>query len=122
MREIKFRAWDNTYKKMISWVDLVGFSVRGLFYDYKFNVMQFTGLHDKNGKEIYEGDIVTYLNCYTKKMLNKQIVWDKYSCGFTCDPMGHQNLWYLQEYLKDNKLDLEVSGNIYENPELLKEG
>lgn len=65
-REIKFRAWDG--KKMLFSQNSdfylmpngiqVPSSTGHEFYDKNFPVMQFTGLHDKNGKEIYEGDIV----------------------------------------------------------------
>jgi uncharacterized phage protein (TIGR01671 family) len=66
MREIKFRAWDQTIKKMHSPEDFAFFvgSKNGLPYNGNldayddFVLMQFTDLHDKNGKEIYEGDVV----------------------------------------------------------------
>lgn len=66
MRAIKFRVWDNDIKKYRSEKDgdyslgVLSGKVRGI-YGEKFpemQVEQFTGLHDKNGKEIYEGDIV----------------------------------------------------------------
>jgi len=118
MREIKFRAWCPT-NKMMYYPYVAGFNSGEILKRFD-TIMQYTGLKDKNGKEIYEGDIVAYLNCYTKKTLRKQIAWDKYSCGFCTEPIGHTNLWHLQEYLTDNKLDIEVVGNIYENIELLE--
>jgi uncharacterized phage protein (TIGR01671 family) len=135
MREIKFRAWDTVINQMIynvfprnSHGDVVSF-------DYDVNphgtlifvkLMQFTGLHDKNGKEIYEGDILATSNdgkdgCdiwdiktfgYTK------VIWDIASSRFR----GTKWTWGVGEI--DSVYDLnyvEVIGNIYENPELLKE-
>lgn len=75
----------------------------------KETVGQYTGLHDKNGKEIYEGDIVTegeYIG---------QVVFDEYYLGFFINFVDSE-----QEPLYDVP-NLEIIGNIYENKELLKE-
>ena len=117
-REIKFRAWDSDLKKMF-----IHFSVRStdgliitpngaVFYDGSIILMQYTGLKDKNGKEIYENDIVTFAGIKEKF----QIVWDE--GGFIL-----RLLWFnlFFEGIKGMSYYGEVIGNIYENPELLKE-
>ena len=121
MREIKFRAWIENRKLMCD-VFSIRFSREGQYQIYMkdntgFNwltgaiPLQFTGLKDKNDKEIYEGDIVQHIEkdkgWYTTQK-HKEIDIIK---------MEHYNkytqLWSMYEY--------EVIGNIYENPELLKE-
>ena len=86
MREIKFRAWDGEQKRMYSWEELLGRTktvpeahpLASLYShgDGSWEIMQFTGLTDKNGKEIYEGDKVkcywlaelgiTEIDCYSE--------------------------------------------------------
>lgn len=77
-----------------------------------FDVCQFTGLKDMNGKEIYEGDILDY-GCYGKF----EVVW--HNGAFKIRKLGFKNgnLSYLADCYLD---ELEVIGNIYENPELIK--
>jgi uncharacterized phage protein (TIGR01671 family) len=76
MREIKFRAWDKDSKRMRYAEDLIGpggwviqfhgvpleIGIHGVFEPENVELMQYTGLEDKNGKEIYEGDIVAQLS------------------------------------------------------------
>lgn len=128
MRTIKFRAWDKGEKKMVIHPSLWTMDLNGgLFYgnakmtkddnvfDYPITIMQFTGLLDKNGKEIYEGDIVVLIceqSCgYGIRRQNPRIIeWKEQlnSIGFN---LG------LGRYKKGGKY--EIIGNIYENPELL---
>jgi uncharacterized phage protein (TIGR01671 family) len=140
MREIKFRAWDKKEKKM-KWVDhlsvpnfdsgAVSFLDSELKADGKYKalgeieLMQYTGLKDKNGKEIYEGDIIGdtedwSIVIWCDKCIGWQLAWydidiDKKTCHM-CD--GDFDITEtFENNIADN--DEEVIGNIYENPELL---
>lgn len=86
------------------------------------SIGQFTGLYDKNGKEIYEGDIVKYFN--TKDCLEYYITvvkWGYKSSGFTlkCDTRKYTKFGTIKYYSIPNSKYIEIIGNIYENPELL---
>ena len=105
MREIKFRMWDDEENIMIDG-DSLAFEEYLPIKDLlsRDNIMQFTGMHDKNGKEIYEGDIV---------LIREGIAVITFYCGsFWC------SFWTLL-LLSDSGVEVEVIGNIYENPELL---
>lgn len=117
MREIKFRAWNIEKKKMVSWGEMVRNkewlqSIMGNeFYAttpprYLWERMQFTGLHDKNGKEIYEGDIVEVNDCKYTIIFRGMGFWfvDSDDDGWVYDP---------------NVYLITVLGNIYENSDLL---
>lgn len=141
MREIKFRAWDKKSKKMRI-VESIGFGAISIHKDHypvinmlgydtinqesilvhrdspDFVLEQFTGLRDRNGKEIYEGDIIEYGapeklkngNYNLNKSIKKRVLveWkDFVSCGFNV--MGCPQQIY------------EVIGNIHENPGLLEQ-
>ncbi len=133
MREIKFRAWDKKGKKMIE-IDNIEFTwKKGKFkggkvlyvcskegYEFDCNnviLMQFTGLKDKNGKEIYEGDVLRYGNKEDDIII--QIVWiDLSDNGFKIIRQVNKNIIHdIRIYRFDEQA--EVIGNIYKNPELL---
>lgn len=119
MREIKFRAWDKINKEMFN-VESINFQERRVYRDvvsYRdFNdieLIQYTGLKDKNEKEIYEGDILS--NGNNEKPYKVIFENGSYRAEFEGD---------FDEYSFD-LIDIvaqgcEVVGNIYENPELLK--
>ena len=116
-REIKFRAWDNSCKKMRGVKGIKDcFSLRSDgFFDENYILMQYTGLKDKNGKEIYEGDIV---------IQNGEKIVVKYGINEVdaFEGIGF-NLWSFygeKPNGKRLKSELKLIGNIYENPELLK--
>ena len=134
MRDIKFRAWLDEDERMLKptsiWDfggDYAGASIDGIYLTYqgypdgKIPLMQYTGLKDKAGVEIYEGDIVL--------QDGEEII---VSYGIqevdAFEGMG----WNLWSFYDDDgngykangvrlKSEIEVIGNLYENPELIKE-
>lgn len=132
MREIKFRAWNKDTKTTVDLHKITplaldqGLKQDGIFIPFidSLIVMQYTGLKDKNGKEIYEGDIVEFDNqdptTFTDYRERGTVVWDKEFAKFSIqykDGFRGGDVTYSPIY-KRNK---EVIGNIYENPELLVE-
>lgn len=133
MREIKFRVWDKEDKKMFGvtelQLDIHDAKVSHVAFDEnptasmgdwtefcdmdKIELMQYMGLNDKNGHEIYEGDIIKYDDAGGEA--HTQVVrYDDEMGAFGCDRgalMDHFNCMW----------EIEVLGNIYENPELLKD-
>lgn len=119
-REIKFRAWHPEENKM--W-DNVGTDGEFAILDTRHTglkhlkgesfLMQYTGLKDKNGVEIYESDQVDYY--YKDQAIRGVIQWGKVSwCIFYKTPKGFDRLNRISP-----KAEIEVIGNIHQNPELL---
>lgn len=134
MREIKFRAWDVERQLMIGdnyfdnydfdkdkdeWYANVPYmSLTGIKHvceDEMFKVMQYTGLKDKNGVEIYEGDIVKIDDAvWTFKIVEVRIV-EEDDYGMQCEPFNSSNLYSGSGAANES----EVLGNIHQHPELL---
>lgn len=128
MRQIKFRAWDKEKSVLLfqdddfayvrtDGIDMVREGIRSPNLDVE--LMQFTGLFDKNGKEIYEGDIVT---ASFSKDFKAKIIYDDDQTSYWLE---YEQEGFMkpctQMLLKRLVLnhELEVIGNIHENPELL---
>lgn len=120
-REIKFRAWDNRGKVMLDWCCLnqSAFNRDGLyilhdvFHSPQFDLLQYTGLKDRNGREIYDGDVV---DAWDRGVNMKGVI--TWGCaGFFIRVPLPQAIWKLSGPTEDH---CEVIGNIYENPELAK--
>ncbi len=109
MREIKFRGIGREDKRMFDWESFIETMDSGISWKELFEsmgvVMQFTGIKDKNGKEIYEGDIVL-CSRHDGEDMHEIVI---------------EDIRQLPQFMFGSNLDWrEVIGNIYENPELMK--
>lgn len=133
-REIKFRAWDGLEMiRMATDESLDSFflhiQIKADIFDKKCELMQFTGLKDKNGKEIYEGDILRTINHFdidnNPVYLHHKVVYDAERAVFNAINLNNGNDLLTTNgncflYVALKSVLIEVVGNIYETPELLK--
>jgi uncharacterized phage protein (TIGR01671 family) len=139
-REIKFRAWISATKEMVK-VEKTILDIPAIIYTnskgekcldslkdnaFGIEIMQYTGLHDKNGKEIYEGDVVHYVYKPGEGFWNQDCIgiikWN--TTGFKMEPLpgkGGLCTWLISipGAMEPSCRELfEITGNIYENSEL----
>lgn len=140
MKDIKFRAWDKARKQMIQsenilkicfvrtehTPNLIVYTDRKINhfeeireqdkkYCNEFKLLQYTCLKNKNGKEVYEGDIFVHNNH------KFEVVWDSTRfIGLDNDRSGKGYCCYVDSHYKDGSSSIEVIGNVYES-DLLKE-
>lgn len=129
MRELKFRAWDGSqmlteenFDFVVSdYNSIIKLDEHGWTEHWVDCVEQYTGLKDKNGREIYEGDTVEEeIDCGDDDIdgtYRYTVVWDEDTLCWSLSPQYgviHKDLW-------ETNSSVEVIGNIHENPELLKE-
>jgi uncharacterized phage protein (TIGR01671 family) len=121
-RELKFRLLDIDNNKL--WIDGKGWDMYSLFVSYryqlsqpnKFKLLQYTGLKDKHGREIYEGDIVKYKWQVHEHEFEECIGEVYFDDGCFYFDRGMSFTWSEANFKRKT---VEVLGNIFESPELL---
>jgi hypothetical protein len=118
MREIKSRAWHSEHGEWV-YLSLRGVgTLYGSFNEYE-RWAEWTGLKDKNGKEIYEDDIVRMVGGASERGFRFEIYWADAASWRGWGLKGQGHLDKKQYYQTWSSKDAEVIGNIYENPDLL---
>lgn len=134
MREIKFRAWDKRNKKMetrnilnnITWFTYEDVNTRLYMAQAScdYIILQYTGLKDKSGKEIYEGDILKGHDCDYPVDVLATVLFEEGSFIIKGNEKKSESeesmifYWCNSDNIKD--CEFEIIGDIYENPELLE--
>jgi uncharacterized phage protein (TIGR01671 family) len=119
MRTIKFRAWDTRFNDMHYYADVRTWHLNTPDLE-ECTLMQYTGLLDKNGKEIYESDVLAYLNENSPRngVVKGYIVYDNgaFRLKRKNKEQSHLDTITVPSYQRTH----EVVGNIYEHPELIQ--
>jgi uncharacterized phage protein (TIGR01671 family) len=122
MREIKFRCWHKSTKDMIYPDRLRELTMNMMSEDDEDILMQYIDLKDKNGKEIYEGDIIKYYNSigeYGIGIIESFFDTVNLHCRWIEQKTENPSLFTSIDYLGCSE-EIELIGNIYENSELLR--
>lgn len=122
MREIKFRAWYGENIGMLT-PQFAG-DINEIFAQKNGIYMQYTGLKDRNGREIYEGDILQISNKENKDY-HMEVLWTGQGFGYRIIRNETKRSGYIVGHHSERGLNFyngasEVIGNIYEDPELLE--
>lgn len=124
MREIKFRAWDKQSLEIPPHMYYFDFETAHQFARCG-NIMQYTGLKDKHGKEIYESDIVRRVQKDIEGNIfddfTAEVMWHKYATSFLVFPPDCDGLECGRDLHFYGYGFIEIIGNRYTNPELLEE-
>ena len=121
MRELKFRVYDKDKVGEWDYFDLTEMDDTYMrTINLKCPIMQYTGQKDKNGKEIYEGDIVEPIPNGGRWKMNPYVV--KNCNGEYNLPKLDISVWGMDEPPTRTDYEYKVIGNIYENPELIEGG
>lgn len=129
MGDIKFRGYNEINKKMLNWNELLDTNLKNIFTmrkkDTGIILMQYTGLHDKNGKEIYDKDIIHIHHKFFEEF-NYVLKWNEEDLRYYLYSIDEKNLnsigGILEAHLGSMINEIEVIGNIYDNPDLLEKG
>ena len=127
MRDIYFRAWDKKLK------ELTNYSISDIFIEFynkdtdsweidregeRFTLCQYTGLKDKNNREIYEGDVIKAIS-FARWI--GVVEYSDENQAFIFNDLDKKYRGYSTAFMNQFDDGFEILGNIYENPELLKE-
>ncbi len=116
----KYRAWNSETKEIEAFKTYEEISELFLALsadDGFYSIMQSTGLKDKNGQEIFEGDILAFET--DDEVINVNVFWDEKHALFMFESKKYNEQEPLAELVENNTYPFEIIGNIYENKELL---